>query len=151
MGDDGFDSPEGAAMVGFPAKYCRVIASRVEGDDGYVLLNTGSPGSPYLYGVNCWRVNGRWFEGGSGNGPGWEQRGHDPDVGTLSFWGDAPADAEMARVEFEGALLMAPVVDGAYLVVWWRVPLPQTWPRVTAFQIAGCWVHFPDISFGLPR
>jgi hypothetical protein len=148
MGDNGFDSPESAAMDGFPPQCCRVIATRVAGDDGYVLLNTGSPGSPYLYGVNCRRENGRWFEGGSSNGPGWEQRGHDPDVGTLSFWGDAPAGAEMVRVEFEGEMLEEPVVDGAYLIVWWRVPPPQTWPRVTALKIAGRWLHPPDDSSG---
>lgn len=33
-----FDSPQDAAMVGFPARYCRVVASCVEGDDAYVLL-----------------------------------------------------------------------------------------------------------------
>ena len=33
MRDDGFDSPESSAMDGFPPKYCRVIASRVNGDD----------------------------------------------------------------------------------------------------------------------
>jgi hypothetical protein len=36
-----FESPEDAAMFGFPAKYCRVVASRVEGDDAYVLLVAG--------------------------------------------------------------------------------------------------------------
>jgi hypothetical protein len=92
MSDSGFDTPESAAIVGFPPKHCRVIASRSHGDDAYVLLNTGSGEAPYLYGVNCRRENGRWFEGGSANGPGWEQTGHDPDVGNLSLWGDAPAD-----------------------------------------------------------
>lgn len=101
MSDSGFDSPESAAMVGFPPKQCRVVASRVNGDNASVLLNTGSREQPYLYGINCRRENGRWFEGGSANGPGWEQTGHDPDVGTLSFWDDAPVDEDMVRVEFE--------------------------------------------------
>jgi len=139
MNDSGFDSPEGAAMNGFPPEHCRVIASRVNGDEAYVLLNTGSSAQPYLYGVNCHRENGRWFEGGSGNGPGWAQTGQDPEVGTLSLWDDAPPGAEMVRVEFEGDLIEEPVREGAYLIVWWRVPPPRDWPRVTGFRIAGHW------------
>ena len=42
MTDTGFDSPESGAMVGFPPEFCRPIATRVSGDDAYVLLNTGS-------------------------------------------------------------------------------------------------------------
>lgn len=148
MRDDGFDSPEGAAMDGFPARYCRVIASRLQGDDAYVLLNTGSSEQPYLYGVNCRRENGRWFEGGSGNGPGWEQIGHDPDVGTLALWDDAPADADMVRIEFEGHVVDEPVIVRAYLVVWWRVPAPQDWPRVRAFRIAGRWIDSAGVHAG---
>ena len=49
MSDDGFDGPEHAAMLGLPMKYCRVVASRVNGDDAYVLLNTGSSEQPYLF------------------------------------------------------------------------------------------------------
>jgi len=120
----------------------------VNGDNAYVLLNTGSVTQPYLYGVNCRCENGRWFEGGSANGPGWEQTGHDPDVGTLSLWDDAPADADMVRVEFEGHIVEEPVVDRAYLVVWWRVPAPPEWPRVTAFRIAGRWVDHAGPHLG---
>jgi hypothetical protein len=148
MSDDGFETPQHSAMVGFPPKYCRVVASRVNGDDGYVLLNTGSSEQPYLYGVNCRRENGRWFQGGSANRPGWEQTGHDPDVGTLSFWNDAPADADMVRVEFDGRIFEEPVIDRAYLVVWWRVPAPQDWPRVAAFRIAGRWVDHAGLHIG---
>jgi hypothetical protein len=141
MSDDGFDSPESAAMVGFPPRYCRPIVSRVNGDDAYVLLNTGSSTHPYLYGVSCRRENERWFEGGSANGPGWEQTGHDPDLGTLSLWGDAPARAQVVKVEFDGEIVEESVVEGAFLIVWWRVRPPEIWPRVTAFQLAGHWVH----------
>jgi hypothetical protein len=86
----GHDSPESAAMVGFPKGHCRVVASRTFEDDAHVLLDTGSPGQPYLYGSICYRRDGWWFEAGSSNGPGWGQTSHDPDLGTLSFWGDAP-------------------------------------------------------------
>jgi hypothetical protein len=139
--DDGFDSPESAAMFGFPPKYCRVVASRTNGDRAYILLDTGSHERPYLYGVSCRRDNGRWFEGGSANRGGWEQTDHDPDVGTLSFWDKAPDDADMVRVEFNGSVIEQPVVGGAYLVVWWRVPNPRDWPRATAFRIGDRWVR----------
>ena len=129
-------------MVGFQSTSCRVIASRSQGDDAYVLLNTGSDEQPYLYGVNCRREDGRWFEGGSGNASGWQPAGEDPHLGILSFWDDAPADAEMVRVEFEGHTVEERVADRAFLVVWWRVPAPsmQNWPRVRAFRIAGRWI-----------
>jgi hypothetical protein len=61
-------------MDGFPIEHCRVIASRIQDDDAYVLLDTGSQGQPYLYGVNCVRSAGRWHETSSGNGPGWAYR-----------------------------------------------------------------------------
>jgi hypothetical protein len=140
MSDRGYDSPERAAMVGFPPEHCRVVASRVEGDAAYVLLDTGSRGQPYLYGVNCSRANARWFEGTSGNGPGWAHVGDDPEVGILSLWGEAPPEAERVRVEFQGDVFEEPVGDGVYLTVWWRVPPPRDWPRVIAFRIGGRWV-----------
>ena len=40
-------------MSTFPAEYCHVVAARTEGDDAYVLLDTGPPERPYLYRVNC--------------------------------------------------------------------------------------------------
>jgi hypothetical protein len=83
MSQGGFDSPEVAAMSTFPAEHAYVVAARTQGDDAYVLLNTGSHEQPYLYGVNCRRRAGRWHESGSGSGPGWEQTADDPDVGTL--------------------------------------------------------------------
>jgi hypothetical protein len=148
MSDGGFDSPESAAMVGFPPKYCRPIATRVNGDDAYVLLNTGSNTQPYLYGVSCHRENGRWLERGGANGPGWEQTGHDPDVGTLSFWDDAPVGADMVRVEFDGRIVEEPVIDRAFLVVWWGVPAPQDWPRARAFRIERRWIDSSGVHAG---
>jgi hypothetical protein len=140
MSEDRFETPEDAAMVGFPPEHCRVVVSRVNGDDAYVLLNTGSSEQSYFYGVNCCRENGQWFERGSSNGPGWEQAGHVPDVGNLSFWDDAPAGADMVRIEFDGRMFEAPVIDRTFLIVWWRVQAPQNWPRVQAFRIAGQWI-----------
>jgi hypothetical protein len=105
---NGFDSPEAAAMSTFPAEYCSAVATQTQGDNAYVLLNTGPPDRPYLYGVNCHRTDGRWFEGASSNGPGWEQTDHDPDVGTLSCWSDVPMGVDAVRVVFRARLLINP-------------------------------------------
>lgn len=145
-GHGGFDSPESAALAGYSPKFSRVLASRSQGDDAYVLVDTVPGHRAYLYGVNCRRRNGRWIEGSSGNRPGWDQTGHDPDVGTLSYWDDAPAGAEMVRVEFDGRIVDEAVSDRGFLVVWWRVPAPQTWPRVLAFRIGERWIDWGGVD-----
>lgn len=88
--NDGLHSPESAATSTFPPQYCRVIGAHAGGDYAYVLLDTGSIEYPYLYGVDCQRRNGRWFESSDGNSPGWA-RNRDSDVGTQSFWGRRPS------------------------------------------------------------
>ena len=147
MAELGHDSAESAAMEGFPKAHCRVVASRTFEDDAYVLLDTGSPGQPYLYGSTCYRRDGRWFEAGSTNGPGWAQTSHDPDLGTLSFWGDVPAGVEAVRVEFDDTILEESVRDGAYFLIWWRVPAPTEWPRIVAIREGGTWK--PESEFGV--
>jgi hypothetical protein len=149
MDEHGHDSPEQAAMVGFPAAHCRVIACRSHGDDAYVLLDTGSPGQPYLYGADCYRRDEKWFESGSRNGPGWQQTSHDPDLGTLTYWGDVPVDVDAVRVEFDGTVLEDPILQGAYFFVWWRVPCPTDWPCIVAVREAGTWK--PESESGLAR
>ncbi len=129
-------------MAGFPARYCRVVASRVDENDAYVLLDTGSDGCPYLYGVNGSKRDGGWLEGGSGNGPSWSQAGPDDRLGTLVAWGEAPADAEMVRVCFEGRSAEEPVNNGVYLAAWWRTHCPEnSWPYVEAFRIGDVWIR----------
>lgn len=129
-------------MFGFPPKYCRPLATRVNGDDAYVLLNTGSSAQPYLYGVSCHRRNGRWFEGGSSNmGGGFES--DESAIGTLSVWDEAPVGADMVRIEFDGQIFEEPVVERGYLMVWWSVPEPRIWPYASAFRINGRWTR-PD-------
>jgi hypothetical protein len=147
LSEAGHDSPESAAMVGFPAAHCRVIASRTFGDEAYVLLDTGPQGQPYLYGSNCYRRDGRWVEGGSGNGGGWAPTTDDPALGTLSFWGDAPAGIDAVRVEFDNAIWEEPVRHNAYFLVWWRVSIPTEWPRIVAISENGAWT--PESEIGL--
>ena len=107
-----------------------------------MLLDTGSAGQPYLYGVNCRCRNGQWCEGGSGNGAGWSSPDEEGALGTWSLWDDAPTDADMVRVEFAGAVSEHPIRDGAYLVVWFRQPVALE-PRVTAVRINGDWIQQP--------
>lgn len=139
MQSGGFASPEHAAMEGFPRKYCHVVAVRTEQDEAYVLLNTGSD-RLYLYGSNCFRDEGRWFEAGSGNGSNWHASPDNPDVGVLSFWDEAPPGAERVRAEYRGAVFEETVTEGAYLFVWFRQRSPSDWPRTIAFRVAGQWV-----------
>src|SRR5258706_7054226 len=128
-------------MVGFPSKYCHVVASRINGDDAYVLIETGSDGNSYLYGVSCRRRDGGWQEGGSGSGGGWSPSGPDYDqLGTLTFWGEAPGDADMVRIVFAGETITEAVAHSAYLAVWWRTPAPDgDHPRIEAFRVNGEW------------
>jgi hypothetical protein len=150
MSSNGFDSPEQAATSSFPANYCRVVAARVRGDDAYVLLDTGSAGQPYLYGVNCARRDGRWHEGSSSNGPGWSQAGPNDRLGTLVVWGEAPADADMVQAEFKGMVVEEPITAGVYLAAWWRTPCPEeSWPHVQAFRMRGTWVQRASLRDGL--
>lgn len=135
-----FPTPEEAAMDGFPGTACRVVASAREGDDAYVLLDTGPEGHPYLYGGCVTREDGGWAEGTSGNGPGWSLTDAEHDLGTLTVWGEAPEGAVRVRVGFRGEAREAPVANGVYLVAWWRVPYPDEFPRVEAFRVDGRWV-----------
>ena len=139
MRDKGHDSPESAATVGFAETHCRALASRIFEDDACVLLDTGSPGQPYLYEANCCRINGRWFELGSSNGSGWHQTGDDPDVGTLSMWDEVPENVDAVRVVFNGSTSEHTASQRAYLAVWWRVPQPIEWPAVVAYRVGGVW------------
>ncbi|HEU4456337.1 MAG TPA: hypothetical protein VFR81_24940 [Longimicrobium sp.] len=135
-----FETPELAAMAGFPAMYCRVAASYRDGDEAYVVVDTGSGGHPYLYGVSVARQDGGWVEGTSGNGPGWTLTDRDRGLGTAHLWGEAPAGADRVRVTFRGETREAPVARGVYLVAWCRVPDGDDSPRVDAFHVGGRWV-----------
>ena len=136
-----FDSLADAVRATFPPQFCRVVAMREHGDLGYVLFDTRPSGESYLYGVDYERVDGRWMEGGSRNGPGWSRIALDSDLGILTDWGEAPVGADRVRLEFQGQLLEEEVSGGAYLAVWWDVPRPAhgAWPFLSAFRINGRW------------
>jgi hypothetical protein len=137
MSIDTFDTPHAAALDGFPPG-TRVVASAAEGDDAYVLLDTGTDGHAYLYGACVRREGDGWIEGSSGNGPGWSVT--DGDLGTATVWGDdAPAGADLVRASCGGDTREAPVRDGIYFIAWWRVPHTAD-ARVDAFRVAGEWI-----------
>jgi len=143
---DPHGSPETVAMMGFPEASCRVLHCQTTGDDAYVLLNTGSSAQPYLYGISCFRENGRWFEAGGGNGPGWSASRANPGLGLLTFWDSVSADVDAVRVQYADTEIEAPVVDRTFFLIWPDVPSPDdhrlppaAWPRVVGIRKNGEW------------
>jgi hypothetical protein len=137
-----FDSPETAALAGFPPGTVRVIASRRHGDDAYVLLDARPDGPPYLYGVEFMRAPDGWMEGSSSNGAGWRVTDAQAELGTLVVWDEAPSGADRVRVAFGSDRHEEPIEHGAFLSAWWRVRCPESvWPRAVAFRIGGRWVQ----------
>lgn len=136
-----FDSPEAAAMEGFPPEHCRVAACAVDGDEAYVVLDTGPVGHPYLYGSAVSRGPRGWEAGTSGNGPtgGWTLTDYEHDLGTAYIYDEAPAGADRVRAVRGGDVKEAVVSGAVYLVAWWRVPFSETIPRVLAFRVGGTW------------
>ena len=134
-------TPESAAMASFPAAHCRVVASAVDGDDAYVVLDTGPGDYRYLYGVSAVREAGGWWDGTGGNGPaaGWTLADEARELGTAYVYGEAPAGATHVRCTLGAEAREAPVVDGVYLVAWWRVPADAPMPTLTAFEVGGAW------------
>ena len=120
-------------------EFCRILGVREHGDYGYVLFDTGPKTQPYLYGVTYERRDGRWLEGISSNGPGWTAIGPAADeLGVFTVWGEAPPDAERVRGVFNGNVCDEPVVDGVYLLSWFRVA-PDDWSGTLSFRINGQW------------
>jgi hypothetical protein len=128
-------------MAEFPPEHCRVVASAAMGDDGFVLLDTGSPGSPYLYAASVMRTADGWIDGVSSNGLSWALTDEEHDLGTLAAWDEAPPGADRVRVVLYESVHEVAVTNGVYLVVWWRQPYPPAGahPRAVACRINGVW------------
>lgn len=136
-----FETPEAAALEGFPDAHCRIVAARVSEDAAYVLLDSGPSGQPHLYGSSLVRRNGGWAMTASSNGPSWTSTGEEGEFGTLVHWDLAPDGADQVLVSVRGETRIEPVTNGVYLAAWWRVPCPDlTYPRVEAFRIQGRWI-----------
>jgi hypothetical protein len=76
--EEGYATPEEAALAGFPRGSARVVRVRTEAqvsectislgkDEVEVELATNEPPHEYPYFVHVDRRNGRWFEGNSHN------------------------------------------------------------------------------------
>ena len=143
MSTSRFDTPELAAMLGFPAAHVHVMAVAQDGDDAFVVLDTGSPGAPYLYGGTVHRIAGRW-EGGTdhnGSGAGWTVTDSEQALGVVTIWDETPAGAELARVRWQGVERDVPVNAGVFLAAWWREPFPkEEWPTLVGFRVNGRWI-----------
>jgi hypothetical protein len=146
MNVNGFDTPEQAALGDIPSAYCRAIASATHGDHAYVLLDTGPETQPYPYGVFCYRVDGRWFEGNGSNGSGWSVTDESTERGMLAFWDEAPGGAAAARIRFRGATYEAPVANGFFLFVLGDIECApfSEWPMVKGFLVDGQWALRPE-------
>ncbi len=128
-------------MEGFPPERCRVVARAVDGDQAYVVLDTGPAGRPYLYGSAVSRGSHGWEAGTSSNGPGagWTLTDAERELGTAYFYDEAPTGADRIRVVLDGDVNEATIRGGVFLVAWWRVPFSETSPRVLGFRVGGVW------------
>jgi hypothetical protein len=109
-------TPEEAARGEIPERYARVlgVAYSPSGADAVVLLGTNEPPVLYPYQVLCGRGELGWYEGMSGNGPGWSttQEEDGPNVGVVTLWDEAPPGVRAAVVSFGGREHDVPVLNG---------------------------------------
>jgi hypothetical protein len=120
-------TPEEAARGTRPG--AKVIATNEspDGSHAVVLVDKGKPGKPYVLQVVCERVGGSWTTHSDSNGYGWTAtRMDDPldqrNLGVLTFWNEAPADAGAVTVRWKGQEHTVPVAAGHYLFTVWDVP-----------------------------
>jgi hypothetical protein len=71
VGDNGYPTPEEAAVEGFPPQYVAVLGTRTEGDSVRVWLMTNDVPSFELYEVVCIREGTGWL-GDSGQSGGYD-------------------------------------------------------------------------------
>jgi hypothetical protein len=138
-----FPTPEAAAMSGFPAEHCRVLASAVEGDAAFVVLDTGPTEYRYLYAGTAERTEGGWTDGTSSNGPsaGLTLTDGEGERGVAYIYDQAPAGADRVRAALGDDVREVAVANGIYLVTWWGVPAAEErTPVPVAFRVADEWV-----------
>lgn len=132
--DDQYAEIIATATGSYPPGVARPLFVEQQGDYAAVLLDTGGDGHPYPYFVLCQRTpDGAWFEGYSGNFPGWWQTQHDD--GVVVYWGDTAGRPEPIEVEFRGKRRPAQVRDGMFWAVWWNEQDPDNfieprWPEL---------------------
>jgi hypothetical protein len=139
-------TPEAAAMDGFPAEHCRVLAVDVDGDDAFVMLDTGPADYLYLYGGTVFRDSDGWHSGGDSNGVGigWRRTVADTGLGVVHASGEAPLGADAVRIAWRGTEREGAIRNGIYLMTWWREPYDEApGPCVLGFRIDGKWTPAP--------
>ncbi|MGH7489732.1 MAG: hypothetical protein ACREMS_07395 [Gemmatimonadaceae bacterium] len=143
MASPSFDSPQAAALAGFPEGAARVLATRANGENAYVLLDTRPNGPRYVYGIECMRAGHGWVEGSSSNAAsGWMITHRDSGLGMVVIWDDAPVAADLVRVALGSDIHEEPVENGVFLSAWWRIPCPENVrPGAIAFRVSGRWVE----------
>jgi hypothetical protein len=106
MWPDAAPTPEDAARGEIPERYARAlgVVHSPDGNHAVVLLGTNESPFLYPYQVVCGRGEGGWYEGMSGNGPGWSTTSSEgePNIGVATLWDEAPPGATAAVVSFEG-------------------------------------------------
>ena len=126
MWPDAAPTPEEAARGEIPERYARVlgVAYSPDRDDAVVLLGTNEEPNLYPYQVLCGRGEEGWYQGTSGNGPGWSSTSSpgEPNIGVATDWDEAPPRARAAIVSFDGREHEVPVTNGYYLFAAWEVP-----------------------------
>ena len=138
-----FPTPEAAAMSGFPAEHCRVLASATQGDTAFVVLDTGPAEYRYLYAGTAERVEDGWTDGTGSNGPssGWTLTDRERGLGVAYVYDEAPTGADRVRAALGADVQETAVINGIYLVTWWRVRSDHVrTPETVAFRVAGKWV-----------
>jgi hypothetical protein len=81
------------------------------------------------------RLGDRWVDagGGSGTGISWSSISDDGSRGVLRYGGEAPPDATIARIAYEGREHEVPVRHGHFLFVAWDTDFHED-PKVIAFE-----------------
>jgi hypothetical protein len=137
-----FPTPEAAAMSGFPAEHCRVLASAAEGHAAFVVLDTGPAEYRYLYDGTAERVVGGWTDGISGNGrsAGRTLTNRVGDRGVAYIYDEAPAGVDRVWAALGDDVREVAVMNGIYLVTWWGVATDEERvPALVAVRVAGMW------------
>lgn len=136
----GYDTPEEAALSGYPPQHVRLLACRESGDHAVALIDARPDGPPYPYVEQLHRTDGRWRASSSGNGEGgWCSTSDDGELGYAWAIGEAPDGVDRVRVIFGEQIQEEPVAHGFWLSAWWSQPFDGTFPYLVAYRRNGTW------------
>jgi len=110
-----------------------VVGSSISPDRRHAVALTILPtASDYPMDDVFERVGDRWKEvsDGSGGGTNWSSS---PAAGVLRYGGEAPENATVARIAYEGREYRVPVRHGHFLLVVWDTPYREE-PKLVGFE-----------------